>query len=883
MSPSSPEDGPSEPSGAAPSSTAAAHEPLACVSCRSRKLKCDRQKPVCARCAKTGGECVYPESRRKPAFKRRNVRELEDRLAQVEGLLRSVGRQRVGTSAGSDGAWTDGSSPSAPGGEFSRPPRPPQDSPRGKATLREPLSPTASPPSRGNPSSGELLGLGQFESLPPFEMIEELHTAFFATQQHFLPIIHPGNYLRAFHSPPHMRPPMALQYAIWTSASNGHPKYGCYHDALYRRARQYLEADELKGHGEHFITIPHAQAWALIATDEARCLLFTRASMSSARSVRLAGMMGLHRLDATHADAELPMAPMIGPPRNWAELEERRRLFWGGFCLDSYASISVGWPTLIDVEQITTHLPASEDAFTSSTEEQSFPLRDAFRGSSYSIFAGNVIISHVFTRLLKHAHRAEPDDLPQDPEFGAFWKRHRELDNMLSDGFLYLPERFRLPQNIRDPNAVQANLNLHAAVICLHIAAREKADQFKLAGIRQTSRTRLLTAAQEIIDILKASGDVTAGYRGPLMALSLYFAALVYIAQAKENMEDCNKANLEYLIQCMNSTARLHIITRAYLQQLLLDIERSGIPIAVDHIRNHYPPNKTCGRGVPPTAQMRHTKVHSPSPDRLPLSAPLGAILSPAVIRYSYGPPNFTDSYTTSYDIEGPASKRMRTSAGPGPGPHISMPMMWSADGVDPLVDPAPDLFEYTGGGWSYKTKYMTNPVTTLPHRMATPITEPLFPSFAMPNPPADPTPAFPHISPEAMATGFGFSMDDPSPTATTATTVTGDNTNPNTQEADGPDLSDLGMFDLDQPWSMAESLYALLDMSAADAAGGLSDPTAAAAPPSQQDGSGSGGMDPWAAVLNSGGAGGSSAGGGGAGGAWDAAGAGGGRASGTG
>lgn len=72
------------------------------------------------------------------------------------------------------------------------------------------------------------------------------HKIFFATQQQFLPIIHPGNYMRAFHSPPHMRPPMCLQYAIWTAASNAHSKYGLFHDALYRRARQYLEADEQK-------------------------------------------------------------------------------------------------------------------------------------------------------------------------------------------------------------------------------------------------------------------------------------------------------------------------------------------------------------------------------------------------------------------------------------------------------------------------------------------------------------------------------------------------------------------------------------------------------------------------------------------------------------
>lgn len=57
-------------------------EPLACVGCRSRKLKCDRTKPACTRCRTLGGECVYPEARRKPTFKRRNVKEIEARLGK---------------------------------------------------------------------------------------------------------------------------------------------------------------------------------------------------------------------------------------------------------------------------------------------------------------------------------------------------------------------------------------------------------------------------------------------------------------------------------------------------------------------------------------------------------------------------------------------------------------------------------------------------------------------------------------------------------------------------------------------------------------------------------------------------------------------------------
>jgi len=39
---------------------------------------------------------------------------------------------------------------------------------------------------------------------------------------------------------------MCLQYAIWTMASNGHPKYGSYHDVFYKRARHYADSDEMR-------------------------------------------------------------------------------------------------------------------------------------------------------------------------------------------------------------------------------------------------------------------------------------------------------------------------------------------------------------------------------------------------------------------------------------------------------------------------------------------------------------------------------------------------------------------------------------------------------------------------------------------------------------
>lgn len=173
---------------------------------------------------------------------------------------------------------------------------------------------------------------------------------------------------------------MSLQYAIWALAAYGDPKYGHYHEVFYRRARQYADSDEMKvslylrpplelnvclssfcdqGHGEHFITIAHAQAWSLIASYEAKVMTFTRASMSGARAVRLVEMMGLHRLD----DATDEISPTLLPPRDWTELEERRRVFWGVFCIDSHCSISTGWPFLIDASEVTTLLPAVSEPY----------------------------------------------------------------------------------------------------------------------------------------------------------------------------------------------------------------------------------------------------------------------------------------------------------------------------------------------------------------------------------------------------------------------------------------------------------------------------------------------------------------------------------------
>ncbi|KAI0408646.1 hypothetical protein F4802DRAFT_548346 [Xylaria palmicola] len=621
-------------------------ESLSCVTCRSRKLRCDKVKPVCTRCAKANGDCVYPESRRKPAFRRRNVKELEERLAQVEGLLRQARETGLPVAgAGVDDGLLDIGHLGAEvtnidtfetpmtedvlfeGIDYGTPEVPLDDSAFafGRGTSPAFAGNTAARPlndTDGNAFNGELIDLGGlFEALPPFEVMEDLNRLFFQRQQQFAPIIHPGRYLHAFYSPPHMKPPMCLQYAIWALASNNDSKYHACHDVFYRRARQYADIDEMKGYGEHFITIAHAQAWCIIATDEAKSMMFTRAAMSCARAVRLSAMMGLHHLDSPPDES----SPTLVPPRNWAELEERRRVFWGIFCIDSHCSISTGWPHLIDMAEVTTHLPATEGAFHSGESMETCSIHDVFKGDhSYSSFAGSVVVCHLFNIILKHAHRPKENDNPENYEYGEYWKRHRDIDNTLSSAFMFLPESLRLPENYRELTAVNTNLNLHASVICLHHAALERIDTHNLPeSVKRVSQNRLSAAAQEIVNIMKLTSHLNSTPRTPLAALSLFCAASVYMYFCKENPTPKNVDNLDFIISAMEAVGRTHSITRSFMRQALLDIERNGVQRIVqlprvDRLSRHL--SNGLSHNVPLLARTRlsrHSEAQPPLPGLL--------------------------------------------------------------------------------------------------------------------------------------------------------------------------------------------------------------------------------------------------------------------------
>jgi hypothetical protein len=229
--------------------------------------------------------------------------------------------------------------------------------------------------------------------------------------------------------------------------------------------------------------------------------------------------MGLHRLDG----AGLDVKQCLPPPRDWTEREERRRTFWFAFCEDRYASIGTGWPMTIDEKDILTDLPASDEAFEMSKPERTQSLADAMSpsgASKLSAFAGVVLMACLFGRNLIHLHRPDADERDNDLN-GEFWKRHRNMDNILLNTSLSLPSHLKLPNGLSNPNIVFTNMNIHTSTICLHQAAIYKADKNHLpASISAESKVRCITAANEIASVMRMISHMDLSTVGFLYAIS---------------------------------------------------------------------------------------------------------------------------------------------------------------------------------------------------------------------------------------------------------------------------------------------------------------------------------------------------------------------------
>ncbi|KAK4162095.1 hypothetical protein QBC43DRAFT_87464 [Cladorrhinum sp. PSN259] len=603
---------------------------LACMICRKRKLKCDGIKPSCSTCSRLGHTCAYDEVRRKSGPKRGYVKALEERLKQVETLLKT--QEVSSTDPGSNKGITipidrvtskqqplNQRSAGTPTFNAVDPTMGIGNGDRWQFNADSPNGPIEDFNFNSNVGMGmggvennftwEMIGLGLEEPLPQQDTIDELHQIYFEKIHPSVPMIHKYRYLAAMNLAPTQRPPVCLRYAMWTLACSVSEKFQNLKDLFYQRARKYLESDYIKGYGEHMISVAHAQTHVLLSSYEFKWMYFPRAWMSTGSAVRLSQMIGLHRLDGSGLDVK----QCLPPPRDWTEREERRRTFWMAFCQDRYASIGTGWPMTIDEKDILTSLPASDEAFELSRPEQTPTLAEAMSptgAEKMSAFGGIVLMACLFGRNLVHLHRPDVDEKDHDLN-GEFWKRHRQMDNILLNTSLCLPTSLKLPVGLTNPNVVFMNMCIHTSTICLHQAAIFKADKNRLpASVSSESKVRCITSANEIASIMRMISHLDLSAMNPFISFCLYVSARVFVQYLKSRPDDSQTADsLRFLLSAMNALKRRNPLTESFLVQLDVDLEALGVRIP--KLKSAFPRSgDSPGPSSMPTAIVHNARAH---------------------------------------------------------------------------------------------------------------------------------------------------------------------------------------------------------------------------------------------------------------------------------
>jgi len=303
------------------------------------------------------------------------------------------------------------------------------------------------------------------------------------------------------------------------------------------------------------------------------------------------------------------------------------------------------------------------------------------------------------------------------------------------------------------------------------------------------------------------------------MALSLYCAASAYISHARDNPQDCDLGNLEIIIKCMDSLKAYHPILRAYMNQILLDIERNGLSNHLDYLPrgderfpSHIP---IVVRG----SVSKHSKPHPPLPRRLPFGCetPIQGIVPLMTCASFIG---MVHAEISENENEGPASKRQRTSDYPETLSSATAPRVtssssgpsntWSSETMKNTISGILSNFPIVRESCSYTTNYTRHNwmTTTLPDRTGSQATET--------RNPLDLAADFSQLSREtATATTTSFTVS--STTATTA--ISSDlNINPNSSTSTAPAVTgtapaDLNVFDNLGEWGFTdpEGFYNML------------------------------------------------------------------------
>ncbi|KAL1737326.1 hypothetical protein EV714DRAFT_196494 [Schizophyllum commune] len=594
------------------STRAALRRNQACRSCRKRKLKCDAARPHCGTCVRqwkvtisvpapvgyahpTEPQCSYdpvegltptPTTPGKDPYDK--IKELEEQIAQ---LKRQVQEQpSAGSSSGSSShkpsplnastSSPDNTGSITPAANGSLPSRPTTH--EIGAHIFNAHTPTTTAASASpkddttliSPNSGSAVSIARHESPDPDPFMELLYSGWDPqlpdrrSLNHYVDIyfkrdpcaqrvLHRPSFLASLHLSPRDPgfPHSALLHAIcasasrWTSQDVATLPDGSRRDSFAEyhasKTRQYI--DKTMASGEDIFAVMQAciiLSWYFY--QEGR---WVEVWIFAAFQTRVAVPLRLNYPGTFCTHSNNSPGAYLAPPKDFRDLESRRRTWWMTILFDRIASVG-GWLHAIDERDLGTEFPLRSQDFEDENPVPSNPqdlaTPDIFirhppmYTDSFLLFMKSIMLFGRVTDLNVRGNLRNPTG-PTRHQNPFLLPGFTELDNLVAHDFLHnLPQIYRHcgVSDAPDGSTIDTDLYMvhivpHAATITLHNPYVDFDDRSCVSTSRCIHAARAILSAY--YKLSATSLDITRLH--PFATICWYLAAVVEVQLCKYFIE----------------------------------------------------------------------------------------------------------------------------------------------------------------------------------------------------------------------------------------------------------------------------------------------------------------------------------------------------------
>ncbi|KAJ8098519.1 fungal-specific transcription factor domain-containing protein [Lipomyces tetrasporus] len=590
---------------------------LSCTICKQRKVRCDRVRPACGWCTKSGVSCVYAE-KRKPGMKAGFGRDLIERLERLETVVLT----NVQSIQSLQSQWetVQMSSPLTTSAQTSNI----RNIPDSAATTSVDGRPSDTSPStvvQSDCSSPAVASVRSQNDLPSDDILRMVVQLYFDNVNSWIPVLYPEKtWSRLF--PSNSRAPDApiLMYAILAAAVRFLPdelvskerKKDCHTCAKQKITLLTLELP----------TVESLEAMIVLAIDTVgefngpKCW----AILSMISSVTLKLGLNREKLDSvtlTPLNSESGESistkgvPIIPESIDAATEERRRRLFWAAYILDRYSSVSSSFNFNIPTSEVMRRLPSlphsssadslcqlSSQSWLSCISRTQVPIPSPGTTEEFTAaepFAYEIELLSIISAI--HEFLRRPINIQSSQDVERWHLEFRKFCVVIDEWKLSLPKEYSSVENIiakfnensdTDPLWILVYSLYNTAVVRINSAVGYPYQQSSKFRTSYPARECCLTAVANVVELTKfITSDPGKFYKclGPHYAWMLWVTArlsIVHSFTTKAMLTD----DITVLVRTLSAMGQYWSVARRYSDLLLMVIEEGWLSKIREHDSN---------------------------------------------------------------------------------------------------------------------------------------------------------------------------------------------------------------------------------------------------------------------------------------------------------